>query len=393
MGGPTISDHAHSPTLRLPFLLSLLLGLLALLVPASAAFAAPEDVAQAKVEAQQLRNEIESLNNKVEISVERYNDAQYRLGKTKKAIEVNQAKLDRSQKDLAKASDRLQERVRGIYRNGRTSFLDALFTSRSFSELINRLDLMGKIGTQDSQVLDQVGQYRDEVAAQKAKLAQDRQEQKQLVAEAKAASAEVQTQLAAQRDALRGKEAQIAQLQREEEQRQARLAALARQAAAQARSQQVARRSGGGGSSGGSGASSSNHSGGSSSGESADTSSHSAPSPSAGGSVVDVAMNYLGSPYRWGGSSPSGFDCSGFTMYVYSQVGISLPHSSSAQYGSGTHVSRSELQPGDLVFFGSPIHHVGMYVGDGNMIESPYTGASVRIRGIDRSDYAGATRI
>ena len=387
MGGPTISDHAHSPTLRLPLLLSLFLGLLALLVPASSAVAAPEDVAQAKVEAQQLRSEIESLGNKVEMSVERYNNAQYELGKTQKAIAVNQAKLDRSQKDLAKASDRLEERVRGMYRNGRTSFLDALFTSRSFSELINRLDLMGKIGTQDSQVLEQVGQYRDEVAARKAKLAEDRQDQKRLVAESKAASLEVQSQLAAQRDALRGKEAQIAQLQREEEQRQARLAALARQAAAQARSQRVARRSSGGSSSGGSSSS------GSSSGESADTSSHNAPSPSAGGSVVDVAMNYLGSPYRWGGSSPSGFDCSGFTMYVYSQVGISLPHSSSAQYGSGTHVSRSELQPGDLVFFGSPIHHVGMYVGDGNMIESPYTGASVRIRGIDRSDYAGATRI
>jgi cell wall-associated NlpC family hydrolase len=103
-------------------------------------------------------------------------------------------------------------------------------------------------------------------------------------------------------------------------------------------------------------------------------------------------MNYLGSPYRWGGSSPSGFDCSGFTMYVYSQVGISLPHSSSAQYGSGTHVSRSELQPGDLVFFGSPIHHVGMYVGNGNMIDAPYTGVSVRIDPL-QSNYAGATRV
>ncbi len=104
-------------------------------------------------------------------------------------------------------------------------------------------------------------------------------------------------------------------------------------------------------------------------------------------------MQYLGVPYRWGGASPSGFDCSGFVMYVYGRLGISLPHSSGAQYNSGTHVSRSQLSPGDLVFFGSPIHHVGIYVGGGDMIEAPYTGSSVRIRGIDRSDYTGATRI
>jgi cell wall-associated NlpC family hydrolase len=80
-------------------------------------------------------------------------------------------------------------------------------------------------------------------------------------------------------------------------------------------------------------------------------------------------------------------------MYVYARAGVYLPHSSGAQYGSGRHVSRSELRPGDLVFFGSPIHHVGIYVGGGQMIEAPHTGAVVRYAGVDRSDYVGATRV
>ena len=82
-----------------------------------------------------------------------------------------------------------------------------------------------------------------------------------------------------------------------------------------------------------------------------------------------------GRAVRWGGASPSGFDCSGFTMYVYARWASSLPHSSRVQYGvRHARVSRGALQPGDLVFFGSPIHHVGIYVGGGSMIDAPYTG-------------------
>ncbi|MDH4139710.1 MAG: NlpC/P60 family protein [Coriobacteriia bacterium] len=103
-------------------------------------------------------------------------------------------------------------------------------------------------------------------------------------------------------------------------------------------------------------------------------------------------MRYLGAPYRWGASGPNAFDCSGFTMFVYSQVGVSLPHSSRAQLGCGERVSRSDLQPGDLVFFGSPIHHVGIYVGGGNYIHAPHTGAVVRIDPLSRGDYSGACR-
>ena len=84
--------------------------------------------------------------------------------------------------------------------------------------------------------------------------------------------------------------------------------------------------------------------------------------PSRYGGVVGIAMRYLGVPYRWGGASPSGFDCSGFTMYVYAQIGVSLPHYTGSQWGMGTPVSRDQLEAGDLVFFNG-LGHMGIYVG------------------------------
>lgn len=99
----------------------------------------------------------------------------------------------------------------------------------------------------------------------------------------------------------------------------------------------------------------------------------SVPSSGSGSSAVSIAYQYLGVPYVYGGASPSGFDCSGFTMYVYNQLGISLPHGATPQLKYGTYVSRSELQPGDLVFFSDgsyPASHVGIYVGDDQFIHA-----------------------
>ncbi len=116
--------------------------------------------------------------------------------------------------------------------------------------------------------------------------------------------------------------------------------------------------------------------------------------PASGRAAVAVREAYrkLGSPYSWGASGPSSFDCSGLTMWVWGKAGVSLPHSSQAQYSSGRHVSRGDLQPGDLVFFGSPIHHVGIYIGGGRMISAPHTGDVVKIQDAFRSDYVGAVR-
>jgi cell wall-associated NlpC family hydrolase len=116
--------------------------------------------------------------------------------------------------------------------------------------------------------------------------------------------------------------------------------------------------------------------------------------PASGRAAVAVQAAYaeLGKPYQWGASGPNSFDCSGLTMWSWGKAGVSLPHSSQAQYSSGQHVSQADIQPGDLTFYGSPIHHVGMYVGNGNMIDAPQTGDVVKIQPAFRSDYVGAVR-
>jgi cell wall-associated NlpC family hydrolase len=119
-----------------------------------------------------------------------------------------------------------------------------------------------------------------------------------------------------------------------------------------------------------------------------------APIPSSGtlgAKAVAIAERYLGVPYRWGGADPlTGFDCSGFTMYVYAQLGISLTHYTGAQFYEGTRVPPEQLQPGDLVFFeptGRGPQHEGMYIGGGEFIQAPHTGDVVKISSLSEPAY------
>ena len=104
-----------------------------------------------------------------------------------------------------------------------------------------------------------------------------------------------------------------------------------------------------------------------------------APTGSGGAEAVAAAVTRLGDPYVWGAAGPSSFDCSGLTMWAWARAGVSLPHYSGAQYSATTHIPMSELQPGDLVFFADPGEHEAMYIGNGQIIEAPHTGAVVRI--------------
>lgn len=109
--------------------------------------------------------------------------------------------------------------------------------------------------------------------------------------------------------------------------------------------------------------------------------------------AVQYAYAQLGKPYRYGASGASTFDCSGLTMRAWAAAGVALGHNAAGQYASTRHVSRDALQPGDLVYFGRPIHHDGIYIGGGKFIEAPYTGATIRISELsNRHDFAGASR-
>ncbi|MEU8673875.1 C40 family peptidase [Streptomyces sp. NPDC048560] len=109
--------------------------------------------------------------------------------------------------------------------------------------------------------------------------------------------------------------------------------------------------------------------------------------------AVDFAYGAIGKPYVWGATGPSSYDCSGLTQAAWRAAGVSLPRTTYTQINAGQRVSRSELAPGDLVFFYSGISHVGLYIGGGQMIHAPRPGAPVRIAPIDQMPFAGATRV
>jgi cell wall-associated NlpC family hydrolase len=106
---------------------------------------------------------------------------------------------------------------------------------------------------------------------------------------------------------------------------------------------------------------------------------------------VSAARSQIGKPYVYGAAGPDSYDCSGLTMWAWAHGGVSLSHSSSAQYSETTHVSGSQMQPGDLLFYYSDIHHVAMYSGGGMMIEAPHTGSNVREVPV-RDGYIGVGR-
>ena len=117
--------------------------------------------------------------------------------------------------------------------------------------------------------------------------------------------------------------------------------------------------------------------------------------PASGGAqkAVQTALAHLGDPYVWGAAGPDAFDCSGLTSYAWASAGVMLPHSSASQYGVGTRISRSQVRAGDLVFFYSPIHHVGIAINNVQMVHASTYGVPVKIENIDNSPYVGATRV
>jgi cell wall-associated NlpC family hydrolase len=128
--------------------------------------------------------------------------------------------------------------------------------------------------------------------------------------------------------------------------------------------------------------------------EPASSSSSSAPAPSAAAqTAVDTARAHVGKPYEYGAAGPESYDCSGLTQHAYRAAGIELPHSSRSQSEMGTPVGRADLQPGDLVFFYEPVSHVGIYVGDGQMVDAGSEATGVSQRTVDMEGYNFARRI
>ena len=341
--------------------------------------ASAQTITSKRAQAEAIVAQVESMNHDLEQTVEAYNYANVQLREIDADLESNAKHLAAARKSLGVANARIQDRLRELYINGEgDSTLEVLLGSSSLDDVIARLDAIERVSTQDSHILRTVKQYRKEVETRRASLQDARVDQAQIVAEQAAQKQSIESSIAEQNQLLASVKDEIAEMRAEEQRRQA---ALAEQARARAQAAQLASQA--------------------ATQETYDTAVVEAPSydpnlPGARyGSVVGIALQYLGIPYVWGGSSPStGFDCSGFTSYVFAQVGVYLPHHAASQYGMGTPVSYDQLAPGDLVFF-SGLGHVGIYIGGGQFVHAPHTGDVVKISSLgERSgSYVGARRL
>ncbi|MBA2389164.1 MAG: C40 family peptidase [Geodermatophilaceae bacterium] len=335
----------------------------------------PAPAAAEPTTAADAQEQVGALSHELEIVTEQYNDARIMLDRREAAASVASARLVQVQRDISELDGRVRQVAHSAYTGDQLAGFTALMTSGSPQEFLDRINTLDAISAHSNGL---IADYSD---AQQQALDLSAQADQALIA-AEAAAADVEAKKTLIESEMPVLEALLATLT--EAERQAALA-LAHTAAVTStaddgsdeRADQPER---------------------------ADRSEREAPSappssvvaPSQAAQIaVDTALAQLGDPYLWAAAGPDSFDCSGLTMYAYAAAGINLPHSSRMQSTTGMTVSRDQLLPGDLLFYYSPVSHVGMYIGDGQIVHAPNTGSVVSIQDAFASgwDYSHAQRI
>lgn len=374
---PTSTGHRASGTAIVAvFLLASTLWVSS--APAVATPAATQ-IKKTRAEVERARVRLDELAADLEERSEEYLAIEDQLAKTRRDYRIAEDELASAEIEVGAAEKVLNDRVAAIYRNGRLDILSVLFGGTDFRDLVTRLDLFRRVGRSDASMVLRVKDARQQVARNRERLENRRLEEMVLLRSARKKKGEVERALDAQRQYLKGMDRKLSHLIAAERERQERLA-RARAAAAAAAAVRGAGRAG----------------------RPFDPAALGAPHPE----VVTSARRFIGkTPYVWGGTTPSGFDCSGLSQYCYLEAGISIPRTSRQQYRFGPFIPPDRLdllQPGDLVFFGrggdpGRVHHVGIYSGGGMFIHAPQTGmmvseSSLIARIQAKGDYVGATR-
>lgn len=353
------------PRLHLPVAFLAIGCLLAL----SSSASADPDVSGKRGEARQILEELELMDAELGQLVESYNKATWELAETKRLLGRTRAELRIAQRNLGVSRRALARRVVSIYMghdDPRDSSVAILLTASSLGDAIDRMEASERISEHEAAVVEQVSIYTNQVSKREAMLTRTEQSRQKLVDRIEAEKTSIQGKIAARKTYYRRVEREIAAAVQAERRRAEELAAAAtRRVERQNRTAQPPQ-------------------------EPQQERRFIPPAPGSpiGSQVVAIAMQYLGVPYRWGGADPNtGFDCSGFVMYVFAKVGISLPHYTGAQWSLGVPVAREDLQPGDVVFFNG-ISHDGIYIGSGQFVQAPRTGDVVKVSSLSESWYA-----
>lgn len=395
-----------------------------MLVPTlSAGPAAGDPISEKREEAARIARQLEQQSRRVSMLAEDYDEARVRIAQIAEEVAAARVKVAATDEQVGDIKQRLREQsVEAYLRGGSSQALGMLIDTRSIEELAVRTQYVLTVTAGRTETLDELRSVRLRLEDQQQVLTQAQAEADAVAAVAETKRKEAAAAAAAQRATLEKVQGELGELVAAEAQRraeeeakrvQAELAArkareeaearesAAREAAARARapvrttttmapaspSGTIAQvttttikaptttttappASGGGSGSGGA----------------------PAPAPGADAAIAE-ARRQIGKPYEWGAAGPDSFDCSGLTLWSWRAGGKSLPHSSRAQWTATSRVDIDAIKPGDLLFYGNPIHHVGLYIGNGQMIEASQTGTPVRYASIYRSDYTGAGRV
>ena len=405
---------------------SLAAALAACSLLASTTIASADSVGSEKQKVAQLADQLDNLENRIGQLDEDYGAAQDRKAGLDQDIAESQARIAQQEARLGELSGQLGDIAVDKYVSGSSLDLSPLFSNAAAYTEAEQKDSLSRLALDSGAgSTDELLALSEDLAREQDSLGRKQQQVADLVTELDSKLAEAQQLQTEYEQKLSSAQADLGTAIEAERERRAEAAAaveIAKQkaaadaaAAAQAETKAVAavaatpRGGGTGGSSSGNGASSgaatpvaqdatpSNDNGG---GGNPEPPAAPAPSPpsappvsSLAGIAVNAAMGQLGVPYRFAAESPGvAFDCSGLTKFAWGQAGVYLPHQSGAQYGSIPHVSQSEIQPGDLIFYKSPIGHVAMYIGGGSLIHAPATGQVVKVAAVNWAKVVGIGR-
>jgi cell wall-associated NlpC family hydrolase len=312
--------------------------------------------APSRQEVEQARARLDALNRELSLLVERYNQARIRLDAVQARLAEVRARAERAQAAANHAIASLNSNAARAYQRVGSQFA-MLFDSDSLADFTDRLEFIDSMAQSDADLALAAELTRQEARWTAEELAATVTERQAVLQEIGAERAQIVSRIAEARSLYETLDRRFHE------------ALAAQRAAARATAGSVP--------------------------PSSDTSPiPPPPAPNANvATVLQAAYSAIGTPYQYAGSSPeTGFDCSGFTMWAWSHVGVSLPHSSAMQYAALPHVAREDLQPGDLLFFYTPISHVGMYVGGGQMIHSSHPGTTVGVVAVYWDSFVGAAR-
>lgn len=314
-------------------------------------------VSDLQAQADGIRVQIDSLNRDLEINIERHNATKVEFERLTQELADSRARLDMMLSEQHAQEELLNDRLVTVYKSGDVNVLSVIMNSNSLSDFLDQTLYIARVNEEDMKVEKQFAARTQEIAQITDQIDQKRSDQMQLETELTDQQGIIETKIAERQATLNQVDAQVKQILDQEAARrraeQARIADEHQPLIDQLQFNNDLQRQ-----------------------------------------VVLTALQYLGVPYVWGGESPSGFDCSGLTKYVFAQYGVDLPHFAASQFNMGTPVSLEDLQPGDLLFWGPGYpHHVAMYIGNNQYIEAPNFDEVVCVSTlVIDSDYAGARR-